>query len=76
MYITNLNFGYMRSTWFKKKGSIFHKPVEFVGYTQTPILVDISEHPTEVESSYLIWIYPFHFLSSHFLTFLYMQHAL
>lgn len=53
----------------KKKGSIFHKPVEFVGYTQTPILVDISEHPTEVESSYLIWIYPFHFLSSHFLTF-------
>lgn len=32
-----------------KKGSIFHKPVEFVGYIQTHILVDISEHPTEVE---------------------------
>lgn len=38
----------MRSTWLKK-GSIFHKPVQFVGYTQTRILVDISEHPTEVK---------------------------
>lgn len=42
-----LLFGYMKSTWLRK-GSIFHnKPVEFVGSSQT--LVDISEHPIEVE---------------------------
>lgn len=45
----------------KKKGSIFHKPVEFVGYTQTRILVDISDTQQKFKSSYLIWIYPFHF---------------
>lgn len=59
-----------------KKGSIFHKPVEFVGYTQTRILVDISEHPTEVEVLLFNLDLSFSFLISHFFTFLYMQHAL
>lgn len=50
MYITNLTFWlYEKHMVEKKYGSIFHKPVEFVGSTQTQIIVDISEHPTEVE---------------------------
>lgn len=52
----------MRSTWLKKKVPSFIKPVEFVGSTQTRILVDISEHPTEVEEILLFNLdYPFHF---------------
>lgn len=63
-----LLFGYMRSTWLKK-GSIFHKPVQFVGYTQTRILVDISEHPTEVEILLFNLDLSFSFLVPHFFTF-------
>lgn len=53
----------------EKKGSIFHKPVEFVGYTQTPILVDISKHPTEVEILLFNLDLSFSFLISHFSLF-------
>lgn len=54
----------------EKKGSIFHKPVQFVGYTQTRILVDISEHPTEVEILLFNLDLSFSFfLISHFFTF-------
>lgn len=63
-----LLFGYMRSTWLKK-GSIFHKPVQFVGYTQTRILVDISEHLTEVEILLFNLKFSLSFLISHFFTF-------
>lgn len=76
MYITNLTFWLYEKHMVGKKGSIFHKPVEFVGYTQTRILVDISEHPTEVEILLFNLDLSFSFLSSHFFTFLYMQHAL
>lgn len=72
MYITNLTFWLYEKHMVgkkKKKGSIFHKPVKFVGYTQTHILVDISEHPTEVEVLLFNLELSFSFLSSHFFTF-------
>lgn len=68
-----LLFGYMKSTWLKK-GSIFHKPVEFVSFHKH-ILVDISEHPIEVEIRILFQIIPFIFFHI-FPLWLYMQHAL
>lgn len=40
-----------------------------MGYTQTPILVDISEHPTEVEILLFNLDLSFSFLSSHFFHF-------
>jgi len=52
-----LLFGYMRSTWLKS-GSIFHKPVLFVGFTQTCILVDIISYTQQKsKSSDFIWIF-------------------
>lgn len=44
----------------KKKGSIFHKPVEFVGYTKHLFLLTYLNTQQKLKS-YLIWISLFHF---------------
>lgn len=74
-----LLFGYMRSTWLeekKKKVPLFislfslwvtHKHLYLLTYLNTR---------QKLKSSYLIWIYPFHFWVHIFSLFLYMQHAL
>lgn len=68
-----LLFGYMRSTWLKKNGYIFHKPVQFVGFSQTRILVNIiSNTQQKSKSSYLIWIF---FLIFDFTFYHFFVHA-
>lgn len=59
-----LLFGYMKSTWLKK-GSIFHKPVEFVSFHKHTCWHIWT--PNRSWNTYLISKFPFHF--SHFSTF-------